>query len=186
MKKVVLLLLLAVLVSVFCGCSSVIKNVRPDEAPAEKRVRFGLYVDAGASGNGVLHLASLIAHSPQAELQLLMADDIRNGKLKDIDVLVMPGGSSQKQCRTIGLEHLDKVRDFLNNGGGYVGTCAGMFDVLEHLMQLLPFARNVREDGSTAYVTVDISKEGAEILGISPGERVARYSGGPIVNKLKN
>lgn len=183
--KIVLLLFFAVVVNCFYGCSSV-TAANSAAGTAEKKVKFGLYVDTGASGNGVFHLASLIEHSPQAELKLLMADDIRQGRLKDVDVLIMPGGRSGKQCLTIGTEHLEKIREFLRSGGGYVGTCAGMFDVLEHQMQLLPFARYTNEGGSTAYVSVEISEEGAKILGIKPGTRVVRYSGGPIVYKLEN
>ena len=184
MKKVIFLLVAAVILSVFCGCNSTNKMSAEPTAAAEKKVKIALFVDEGASGNGVLHLASLIAHSPQTELIPFMASDIRAGKLKDVDVLVMPGGGSCKQCNAIGKEHWGKVRDFLRNGGGYVGTCAGMFNVLECRMKLLPFDRYPNAGGSTAYVTVEISPEGAKILGLKPGNRVVRYSGGPVVYKL--
>ena len=185
MKKIMYLLPAFFILAVFCGCSSLNSAAKP--AVAEKKVKFGLYVDNGASGNGVFHLASLIAHSPQAELTLLLAEDIRNGKLKDVDVLIMPGGGSRKQCTTIGFDHLEKVRSFVRNGGGYVGTCAGMFNVFEHLMRLLPYSRHLKTGGSTAYVKVDITPEGAKILGLdSPGSRVVRYSGGPAAYKLEN
>ena len=162
-----------------CACAEAVKT-----APAApvKKLRVGLYVDFGASGNGVFHLASLIAHSPQTELVTLLASDIRNGKLKEVDVLVMPGGGSTTQCLTIGLEHHDKIREFIRQGGGYVGTCAGMFNVLQinKRLKLLPFNRHGGAGGSTAFVTVDITPEGAKILGIKPGLRVSRYSGGPV------
>lgn len=185
MKKVIFLLVAAVILSVFCGCNSTNKMSAEPTAAAEKKVKIALFVDKGASGNGVLHLASLIAHSPQTELIPFMASDIRAGKLKDVDVLVMPGGGSRKQCNAIGKEHWEKVRDFLRNGGGYVGTCAGMFNVLECRMKLLPFDRYPNAGGSTAYVTVEISPEGAKILGLKPGNRVVRYSGGPVAYKLE-
>ena len=183
MKKIMFLLIAAVTLSVFCGCSSI--NKKAAEPAADKKVRIALFVDEGASGNGVLHLASLIAHSPQTELIPFMASDIRAGKLKDVDVLVMPGGGSRKQCNAIGKEHWEKVRNFLRNGGSYVGTCAGMFNVLECRMKLLPFDRYLNAGGSTAYVTVEISPEGAKILGLKPGNRVVRYSGGPVAYKLE-
>ena len=186
MKKFMNLLFTAALILI-CGCSVVKCGTDKPAAPAVKKVRFGLYVDTGASGNGVFHLASLVAHSPQAELELLMVDDIRKGKLNDIDVLIMPGGGSRKQCAAIGKEHWEKIHSFIRNGGGYVGTCAGMFNVLDHLLGLLPFSRHIGAGGSTAYVTVDITPEGAKILGLeSAGPRVVRYSGGPTAYKVKN
>ena len=179
MRKILFLLISAAALFFVCGCNSCVQASPVAEAAA-KKVRIGLFVDDGASGNGVLHLASLIAHSPQTELVLLLAEDIRAGKLKDVDVLVMPGGGSRKQCTAVGKAHWDKIRDFLRSGGGYVGTCAGMFNVLECRLKLLPFDRYPDAGGSTAYVKVEVSPEGAEILGIKPGMRTVRYSGGPV------
>ena len=184
-KSFALLLAAAVLPLLCCSCASAASTQTP--APAvEKKLRVGLFVDNGASGNGLFHLAGLIAHSPQAELVTLMGSDIRAGKLKDIDVLVMPGGGSRKQCNAIGNDHLDKVRDFLRNGGGYVGTCAGMFNVLECRMKLLPFDRYLNAGGSTAWVSVEVNQDAAKILDIKPGIRKVRYSGGPVSYALAN
>lgn len=169
----------AMLVTVTCSCTALSTEKQP--ASTAKKLKVGLYIDKGASGCGVYHHASLIAHSPQAELITLMAKDIQAGKLKELDVLVMPGGGSNKQCTTIGKAHHDKIRDFLRNGGGYVGTCAGMFNVLGCRLQLLPFDRYPGAGGSTSSVTVEVTEEASKILGIAPGDRVVRYSGGPVV-----
>ena len=170
-------------VTVLCSCSAVApKKVDTPALPNAKKIKIGLYIDKGASGCGVFHLASLIAHSPQAELVTLMAQDIRDGKLKDLDVLVMPGGGSTTQCLTVGLEHHDKIKNFIRQGGGYVGTCAGMFNVLQipRRLHLLPFDRYSGAGGSTSNVTIEISEQGAKVLGIKPGIRYVRYSGGPV------
>ena len=185
MKTLFFRMLAALLCCVlFCSCAA----MGSAKAAPQKKVRVGLYVDTGASGNGVFHLASLIAHSPQTELVTLLASDIRNGKLNEIDILVMPGGGSTTQCVTIGEKHHDKIRDFLRNGGGYVGTCAGMFNVLQipKRLKLLPFNRHGGAGSSTAYVSVNITPEGAKILGIEPGVRKSRYSGGPVAYPVKD
>ena len=183
MKSVFVKLMTALISVVLCSCSSIapVKKNTP-AAPKAQKLKVGLYIDKGASGCGVFHHASLIAHSPQAELVTLMAQDIRDGKLKGLDVLVMPGGGSTTQCLTIGLDHHDKIKNFIRQGGGYVGTCAGMFNVLQipRRMHLLPFNRYAGAGGSTSSVTIDISEQGAKVLGIKPGRRVVRYSGGPV------
>ena len=107
MKRVILAVFTVVAALLFCGCNCIQETTAKPVSSASKKLKVGLYVDDGASGNGVLHLASLITHSPQTELVLLVAEDIRAGKLKNVDVLVMPGGSSSKQCNTIGKEHLN-------------------------------------------------------------------------------
>lgn len=77
MKTLFVRVLAAVLCGVlFCSCAAVASAKAAPEAP-QKKIRVGLYVDIGASGNGVFHLASLIAHSPQTELVTLLASDIR-------------------------------------------------------------------------------------------------------------
>ena len=69
MKKLLILIISALFV---CALAA---------GTAPEKVKVGLYVDFGSKGNGVLHLASLIAHSPQTELVTVMAEDIRAGKL---------------------------------------------------------------------------------------------------------
>ena len=178
MKKLFVLIFSALL---FCSLAA---------GAAPKKLKIGLFVDFGAKGNGVYHLASLIAHSPQTELVTLMAEDIRAGKLKDVDVFVMPGGNSWRQVGAIGEEHVEKVHTFLKNGGGYVGTCAGMYNVIQGKpgvrMNLLPYDRYLQGGGPTAFINVEISKEGAKIMGVNPGTYVVRYSGGPLVFPVKS
>lgn len=178
MKKLFVLIFSALL---FCSLAA---------GAAPKKLKVGLFVDFGAKGNGVFHLASLIAHSPQTELVTLMAEDIRAGKLKDVDVFVMPGGNSWRQVGVIGTEHVEKVHTFIKNGGGYVGTCAGMYNVIQGKpgvrMNLLPYDRYLQGGGPTAFVQTEISKEGAQIMGVKPGVYVVRYSGGPLVFPVKS
>ena len=182
MNKFSVILLTAVLCLV-----PVSSNAAAGKTPASaKKLRVGLLVDKGSRGNGVFHLASLIAHSPQTELVTVMGQDIRDGKLSSLDVLVVSGGAAWRQFYAIGPAHISKLHDFLRKGGSYVGTCAGMTNVTfgKNRMNLLPFVPHRKATGSTGQVTVEISKEGAKLLGIKPGLRAVRYSGGPIVYKL--
>ena len=90
MKKTIFRFLAALLLAgVCCSCASLPGGKTGTSVPVspEKKMKVGLYVDSGASGSGVLRLASLIAHSPQTELVTLMAEDIRKGKLKELDIL---------------------------------------------------------------------------------------------------
>src|SRR4051812_18762966 len=55
------------------------------------------------------------------------AKDIREGVLKEMDVLVQPGGSGSKQAEALQPEGCDAIREFVKGGGGYVGICAGSY-----------------------------------------------------------
>ena len=78
MKRVILTVFTVVAALLFCGCNCIQETTGKPVSTVSKKLKVGLYVDDGASGNGVLHLASLIAHSPQTELVTLLAKDIRD------------------------------------------------------------------------------------------------------------
>ena len=150
-------------------------------APA-KRLKVALYLDAGSAGNGVFHWIRLIAHSPQMELHGVTGRDVRAGKLAGMDLLVMPGGLSSRQYKSLREEGAEKVREFVRSGGAYFGTCAGLACTLDdpNRLRLLPFHRKPRSGGGTALIEVEFSEAGARTLGIAPGRYKVRYSGGPI------
>ena len=61
-----------------------------EEAPGQ--VKLGMYVGTGTFGEGVMGWARLLSNSPEVKLTLLDASDIRAGKHKDQDVLLMQIG----------------------------------------------------------------------------------------------
>ena len=147
-----------------------------------KKLKVALYLDSGSSGNGVCHWIRLISHAPQLELYGVTGEDVRSGKLAGMDVLVMPGGSSPRQYKSLREEGARKVRDFVRSGGAYLGTCAGLACTLNdpERLKLLPFNRKPRSGGAKAVLTVEFPEAGAKVLGIAPGRYKVRYSGGPI------
>lgn len=57
----------------------------------------------------------------------ITADEIRSGDLSDFDVLVHPGGSGSRQGKTLGDLGRKAVTEFVFDGGGYLGVCAGSY-----------------------------------------------------------
>jgi len=147
------------------------------------KLKVGLYTDLGSRGSGALYWARLLANSPQLELKLLEGEDLRSGGLDGLDLLVMPGGSSGLQHRSMGEDGAEAVRRFVAAGGGYVGTCAGLHSALNKPKRigLLAFTRIDNASGAEAPLSVEFSPEGAKRFGIEPGSYLARYSHGPIV-----
>ena len=86
-------------------------SATPVETPASPQVRIGLYVDRGSSGGGVFHWANLIEFSPQAQLVTITGQDIRDGKLSSIDVLLMPGGYPTRQYGSMKPEGIALLRE---------------------------------------------------------------------------
>ncbi len=147
--------------------------VQPEAAPPAKRVKVGFYIDDGSLGSNIFTWSQLLCYSPQMEVTFLTGEDLRAGKLAGLDLLLIPGGSSARQYRSMQEEGAEAVRSFVAAGGAYFGVCAGFHCVLnrDNRLRLLPFGYVEEEVGNAARVTIDLSEKGAELLGVSPGER---------------
>ncbi len=53
--------------------------------------------------------------------------EVRAGVLDGFDVVILPGGSANKQTGGLQEAGRDKVREFVAKGGGYMGVCAGAY-----------------------------------------------------------
>lgn len=177
----------AAAVMLFAGCVSTSSAVAEKTVKAEKKLRTGFFVDDGSRSSGVFQIARLLCYSPQLEVTLLDGRDIRNGKLDDLDLLVIPGGSSGRQFNSMKAEGAAKIREFVEKGGKYVGVCAGYHCTLDRpdRIALLPYVYRKGVGGGKADLAVDINEKGAKILGIKSGRYQVRYSSGPIAEPGK-
>lgn len=53
--------------------------------------------------------------------------DIKDGILDYMDILIFPGGEPPLYMAEVGVDGKAKIQEFLDNGGGYMGFCAGTF-----------------------------------------------------------
>lgn len=94
---------------------------------AGKPIRVAVYEGPGAGPSCANLLEVLQAAKGASELRISRLDPeaIRNGALKKVDVLIHPGGSGGKQGRALETKGREAVRNFVRNGGGFIGVCAG-------------------------------------------------------------
>lgn len=90
------------------------------------QIRVGVYCDVGA-GPSHKDLLKALEKFEDVSVRKLMADDIRNGALDDVDVLIQPGGSGGGQGRHLGENGRETIRSFIREGGGFIGICGGAF-----------------------------------------------------------
>ena len=100
----------------------------PPARPAKeaKPVRVAVFAGGGAAKTKG-PAAKAVEATPGFEVELVTGADIRAGKLKDFRVLIQPGGSGSKQGKDLGEEGRAKVKQFVKDGGGYIGICAGAY-----------------------------------------------------------
>lgn len=112
--------------------------------------------------------------------------DIRNGLLKNYDVLIVPGGSAGAQGKALEEEGLVAVRDFVRNGGGYVGFCAGTYLAMGYGRDKLDMIAADLVDGEhwdrgKGMASVQFNKLGRSILGDFDTVDIY-YENGPILS----
>jgi hypothetical protein len=83
-----------------------------------------VYDDVGSSP---AKLVTLLNGVEELKITRVTAEQIRQGALEEADVVLHPGGSGGKQGNTLGEEGRQRVRAFVERGGGYVGICAGAY-----------------------------------------------------------
>ena len=154
----------------------------PEPAP-EQTIKVGLFLDEGCLSNGVLCWARLIERSPELELVPLTGADIRAGKLQGLRLVVCPGGGSARQLNAMKPQGVAALKQFIADGGSYLGACAGCYSVLNRpgRMAMLPYDWIDKAAGKYAALTVEFSKDGAKRLDIKPGRYTVRYHGGPVM-----
>ena len=57
--------------------------------------------------------------------KLIRSKDIKNGQLKNYKMLFVPGGWASNKLKTLDGDCIGKIKQFVSNGGSYLGFCGG-------------------------------------------------------------
>lgn len=113
--------------STFCLTFVVALAAVPGLLAAPKTIRIAIFSDAGVTKAGVKQVERCLPGSEGFEVKSINAEQIRDGALKDFDVLIHGGGSASKQGETLGNKGRAAVKKFVDGGGGFIGICAGAY-----------------------------------------------------------
>lgn len=144
--------------------------------------KVAMYVGSGVGGNGVVECLRLVNESPELELHLVDAKGVQTGALDGMDMLLMPGGGSDREYKALGSNGVARLDAFLRNGGGYLGICAGCAVVMDEKSRarMIPWKWSGAVPG-TLFPTIRINERGAAALGVKAGAIPVRYHGGPLM-----
>lgn len=164
----------------WCSCTLSVLSVE------EKPVRVALFDDDGSFGKGVPRVMELLGGKPGIAVTKLKGPQIGDGTLKreSFDVVIFTGGSGSKQSKAIGESGLAAVRTFVEQGGGYVGICAGAYLACEgfswgaKVLDAKTVSSKWRR--GVGNVKIEPTAKGREILGLGEGQLEIRYANGPI------
>ena len=85
--------------------------------------------DGEGVGKSCTNLITALTKSGNTDFKLtrITTRDILNGGLSQVDVLIHSGGSGSKQGNDLGEEGRKIVRQYVDQGGGFLGVCAGAY-----------------------------------------------------------
>ncbi len=143
----------------------------------------GVYTGNGTGEKGVsASLAAFEGLEGIATVQFT-AEEVRDGILTELDLVVFPGGSGGGQARALGVEGREKVTRFVDDGGGYMGICAGAYLALSGMDWGLDLinarTKSPKWRRGQKLLPVELSGAGREFYSGDPLVKI-RYNQGPI------
>ena len=159
-KNFIIALLLSVLVV----------GVYAQKRTGSKKIQVGVFNGNGASPVCVIETMEALKIDNGIYPHEISSDDIMNGVLDKLDVLIFPGGSASKEYNNLGLLGAEKVKAFASKKNkGLVGICTGgyLFSTTPGYpsLELFP-APDIRDhyDRGRALIGFTINKAGKKIF----------------------
>lgn len=157
-------------------------------APAKAGVlRVAFYDDLGARNRTAACHPAWVRETMRdlhdLDVYLVSAEDIQAGALSDqFDVVIMGGGSSKLQARTLEESGRQAVTQFVNKGGGYVGICAGAFLAARNSFGLGIVPLRSKPSGGGGLSSLHLSDDARSWANIAKSDVDAAFHGGPILS----
>lgn len=154
-----------------------------------KALNVAIFEGSGASDGGIENTEGRIKSIPQASVTRMKAAEWATIDLKPFDVVVFSGGSGSVQAEAIGEAGRNKVREYVRNGGGYVGICAGAYLACSNFKWSLGILNastvSSKWQRGQNFVDLEITDEGRRLLGDVKGTFKVRYHNGPIIKPVE-
>lgn len=150
------------------------------------RLRIALFDDGGVGGRGVPRLESILDKGG-AVVRRIDGVDIRGGVLKQFDVAIFSGGTASGQAKALGEAGGRQMRDFVQDGGGFVGVCAGAYlatagyDWSLKIVDARTLHQGNQWNRGRGQVEMTLTDEGRKLLGELKSPIPVLYANGPIV-----
>ncbi|VTS08202.1 BPL-N domain-containing protein [Tuwongella immobilis] len=176
---------LGILLLGVCGISRVPSAAIAEPKAENPPIRIGFFT-VEKEAKTTREFADRLAKHPGFDVTRLTGETIRSGKLAGIDVVIFPGGSGSAQGKALEAEGREIVRDFVRNGGGYIGICAGAYLAsadYDWSLAILDAKVIDRTHWARGWGDVDLktTSAGCSILGLKPNRDRVHYHQGPLL-----
>jgi putative intracellular protease/amidase len=143
-------------------------------------IKVAVYEDKGATGKGIPCVTEIMSRTDDIKLTRLKGADIAAGGLRGYDLVMFTGGSGSAEAEGLGEKGREEVRDFVRNGGGYVGICAGAYLACSGFEWGVGILNAKTVSSKWRRGQGEVKVEG-EAFGEKLTDRGVRYANGPII-----
>lgn len=183
MKKIISICIVAAIS--FITSWAFAKDVAGASKEGEPKTKIAVFVGNGARSIGAFRWVEIATMAENVEAVPVDGAAIRAGALDGMDVVIMPGGRASLEARDLGAKGREKLKAFIRNGGGYIGTCAGCYLVTQpspglrkDYLGLIPYRDGT--SGGKADINIFFNGKATELAGIKKGVCKVTYAGGPV------
>lgn len=156
--------------------------------PAAAPLKIAIYEGPGSGDKGVATVSLRARQLPGATVTPLSPQEVGSRDLSAFDIIVFSGGSGSAQARAIGEAGRNNVRHFVEQGGGYLGICAGAYLACAGFDWGLGIlnARTVSNkwQRGRGMMRIQLTDEGRALFGDVRDPFTIRYANGPIIKPL--
>ncbi len=150
---------------------------RQTNAPA---IRLAVYGDKGAPG--ARNFPPLLKDASDIKVEILDGQQIRDGALDRFDLVLLPGGSGKGQGDSMGPEGVEKVKQFVASGKGFIGICAGAYFPIQQGF-LNAKTKDPRWRRGKAFLKIEFSETALKLFGEQyKGLQEVKYANGPVMD----
>ena len=86
-----------------------------------------IYSDEGTDKAGIASIEENCRKRLKLPYRYIKSEDILDGVLQGKNIFVMPGGADLPYCKKLNGLGNRKIRKFIEDGGFYIGICAGAY-----------------------------------------------------------
>jgi len=150
----------------------------------QQKIRIAFFIDKGAHPRSVL--CNNLAKEASFTMSYVTGEDICAGCLNSCDVIFFPGGSGKREAASLTIEGQNKVKQFIHDGGIYVGVCAGCYLAScahPEYLGLFPMTtvdpKHWRR--GKAVLPIEFTDLGKNIFGVNEATAQVVYHNGPVL-----
>ena len=188
--KILSWILIVVFFLVSCERESIIIGGNNQISKNDRKIKIAVFEGDGAGTVSVVETIEALRLDTGICASPISAAQIQNGELNNFDAIIIPGGSGSKQLNNIGKQGQVIIKDYVNNGGGIVGICAGAYMLSSTKgypnMQIASSIHIDREhyNRGRGLVEFGLTEEGLKIFPeLSSHKLFVQYYDGPVLAK---